>query len=85
MTELIYYSATWCGPCKMMKPILSELANEFSGRLIITEVDVDQNQNQAKQAGIRSVPTIFILKDGTKIDQQIGAAPKSVIVSKLKL
>lgn len=85
MTEMIIYTMENCGPCKMMKPVLEQLRQEYSDRLMITEVDVDQNQQAAITAGIRSVPTIFIYKNGIKIDQQIGAAPKSTLVAKMKL
>jgi len=85
MTELVYYYGTWCAPCTLMKPILDQLEQENAGKLMITRVDIDANQQQAMTAGIRNVPTIFIFKNGVKVDQQIGAAPKSILLAKLKI
>lgn len=80
---LIDFWAVWCGPCKVIAPVVEELANEYEGKLKIGKVDVDSNQQIAMQYGIRSIPTLLIFKSGKVVDQIIGAAPKKVLVDKL--
>jgi thioredoxin 1 len=80
---LIDFWATWCGPCKMIAPIVEELANEFAGKLKVGKVDVDSNQQIAMQFGIRSIPTLLIFKGGRVVDQLVGAVPKNALVDKL--
>ena len=80
---VIDFWATWCGPCKMIAPIIDEMANEFEGKAKICKVDVDNNQNIAVQLGIRSIPTVMIFKGGKVVDTIIGAVPKAQIVSRL--
>ena len=80
---LIDFWATWCGPCRMIAPIVEELAVEYEGRVKIGKVDVDENQQTAIKFGVRSIPTLLIFKDGKLKDTIIGAVPKSQIVSKL--
>lgn len=80
---LIDFWATWCGPCKMVAPIVEELANELEGKLKVGKVDVDNNQQLAMKFGIRSIPTLLIFKDGKVIDQIIGAAPKRNLLDKI--
>ena len=80
---LIDFWATWCGPCRMIAPIVEELAVEYDGRVKIGKVDVDENQQIAIKFGVRSIPTILIFKDGKLKDTIIGAVPKNQIVSKL--
>ena len=80
---LIDFWATWCGPCKMIAPIVEELANEFSGKIKIGKLDVDNNQQTSIEYGVRSIPTLLIFKDGKVRDTIIGAVPKSNIVQKL--
>lgn len=80
---LIDFWATWCGPCRMIAPIIDELAGEYEGQAKIAKVDVDNNQHTAMQLGIRSVPTLLIFKGGEVVDTIVGAVPKNVIVEKL--
>lgn len=80
---LIDFWAVWCGPCKMIAPIVAELATEYEGRLKVGKLDVDNNQEVSVKYGIRSIPTLLIFKDGKIIDQIVGAVPKASIVSKL--
>jgi thioredoxin 1 len=81
---LIDFWAVWCGPCKMIAPIVEELAGEYEGKLKIGKLDVDNNPNVAMKFGIRSIPTLLIFKDGKVVDQIVGAVPKPQIVSKLE-
>jgi thioredoxin 1 len=80
---LIDFWAAWCGPCKMIAPIVEELAIEYEGKLKIGKVDVDNHQKIAMQYGIRSIPTLLIFKGGKVVEQIVGAAPKKTLVEKL--
>lgn len=80
---LIDFWAAWCGPCRMIAPIVEELAVEYEGKAKIGKVDVDENQQTAIKFGVRSIPTLLIFKDGKLKDTIIGAVPKSQIVTKL--
>ena len=80
---LIDFWAEWCGPCKMIAPIVEELAKEYEGKLKVTKCDVDSNQGVAIKYGIRSIPTILIFNNGEVAEQIVGAVPKHHIVEKL--
>ena len=80
---LIDFWAAWCGPCKMIAPIVEELATEFEGKVKIGKLDVDENQQTAIKYGVRSIPTVLLLKGGEVKDTIIGAVPKNVFVEKL--
>ncbi len=80
---LIDFWATWCGPCRMIAPIVDELAGEYEGKAKICKVDVDNNQQIAMNYGIRSIPTILIFKGGEVVDTIVGAVPKQQITEKL--
>ena len=80
---VIDFFANWCGPCKIIGPIVEELANEYEGKATIAKVDVDSNKEIANQYGIRNIPTILFIKNGEVIDKHMGAAPKSVLQSKI--
>lgn len=80
---LIDFWATWCGPCKAIAPIVEDLANEYNGKIKIGKVDVDENQQTAIKYGIRSIPTLLIVKNGKVDDMIVGAVPKAQIVKKL--
>lgn len=80
---LIDFWAVWCGPCRMIAPIVEEMATEFSGKAKIGKLDVDQNQQTAIKYGVRSIPTLLIFKGGVVKDTIIGAVPKAQIVQKL--
>jgi thioredoxin 1 len=81
---LVDFWAVWCGPCKMIAPIVEELATEYEGKAKIGKLDVDNNQEVAVKYGIRSIPTLLIFKSGQLVDQIVGAVPKAHITEKLK-
>ncbi len=80
---LIDFWAVWCGPCRMIAPIVEELATEYEGKVKIGKLDVDSNQQTSIKFGVRSIPTILIFKDGKVKETIIGAVPKKNIVEKL--
>ena len=75
--------APWCGPCKMVSPIMDELAQEYEGRVIVGKCDVDENNEVAMEYGIRNIPTVLFFKDGQLVDKQVGSAQKSQYVAKI--
>ncbi|TAF67045.1 MAG: thioredoxin [Cytophagales bacterium] len=80
---LIDFWAEWCGPCKMIGPVVEEIANEYEGKAIIGKLNVDFNPNTAMQYGIRSIPTLLFFKGGKVVDKVVGVNPKNVLVQKL--
>ena len=80
---VVDFWAAWCGPCRMIAPIIEELANQYEGKVKVGKLDVDENQQVAIRYGVRSIPTVLFLKGGQVKDQIIGAVPKSVFVEKL--
>ncbi len=80
---IVDFWAEWCGPCRMVGPIVEEVRVEYDGKAVVTKVDVDSNPGITAKYGIRNIPTILFFKNGEIADKQVGAVPKSTIVSKL--
>ena len=76
--------APWCGPCRMLGPVISELATEYDGRIVVGKCNVDEEEDLAVEFGVRSIPTILFFKDGQLVDKFVGAAPKAVLDEKFK-
>ena len=81
---LVDFWATWCGPCRMIAPIVEELHTELEGKAVIGKVNVDENSEASANYGVRNIPTILIFKNGEVVDKLVGAVPKSEILSKLE-
>jgi thioredoxin 1 len=80
---LVDFWAVWCGPCKMIAPVVEEIAKEYDGRLKVGKVDVDNNPEVAMKFGIRSIPTLMVFKGGKVVEQIIGAIPKRNLLDKV--
>lgn len=80
---VVDFWAQWCGPCRAIAPIIEELADDYAGSALVGKVDVDANQELAMQYGIRSIPTIVILKDGKEVERHLGAITKPALQSKI--
>jgi thioredoxin 1 len=80
---LVDFWAEWCGPCRMIAPIIEEISKEYSGKAIVTKCDVDNSPQVTSKYGIRNIPTVLFFKDGKIADKQVGAVPKNSFVSKL--
>lgn len=80
---VIDFWAEWCGPCKMIGPIIEDLANDYEGKALIGKVNVDENPELSIKFGIRSIPTILFVKDGEIVDKMVGATSKQVLTSKV--
>lgn len=80
---LVDFWATWCGPCRMISPILEELSEVYEGKVKIGKINTEDNANLAGQYGVISIPTLLIFKDGKPVEQIIGAVPKDAIIKKL--
>ena len=81
---LVDFWAEWCGPCRMVGPIVDELSNDFEGRAVVGKVNVDAEGGISMKYGTRNIPTLLIFKDGEIVDKQVGVAPKQVLANKLE-
>ena len=80
---LVDFWATWCGPCRMLGPVIEELATEYEGKVVVGKVDVDNNQEFAAKYGVRNIPTVLVFKDGEVVGRQVGVAPKKTYTDAL--
>ncbi len=80
---VVDFWAEWCGPCRMIGPLIEEMAKEYDGKALIAKVDVDSNPEISFKYGVRSIPTVLYLKNGEVVDKQVGATSKQVLSSKL--
>lgn len=81
---IVDFWAVWCGPCRIVGPIVQEIGDEYSGKAVVGKLDVDNNPEAARKFGIRNIPTILYFKNGEVADKQVGAVPKQVLVQKLE-
>jgi thioredoxin 1 len=81
---LVDFWAEWCGPCRMVGPIVEELSKDFDGKAVVGKVNVDHNSNISANYGIRNIPTLLIFKNGEIVDKQVGAVPKAALAAKLQ-
>ena len=80
---LVDFWAEWCGPCRMVGPVVEELATEYEGKAVIGKVNVDENQEISAKFGIRNIPTLLVFKNGEVVDKQVGVAPKKALADKI--
>lgn len=80
---MVDFWAEWCGPCRMVGPVVEEIAKDYEGKAVVGKVNVDNNPQVAMKYGIRSIPTILFLKNGEVVDRSVGAVPKGTLTTKL--
>ncbi|WP_423130285.1 thioredoxin [Gaoshiqia sp. Z1-71] len=81
---LVDFWAEWCGPCRMVAPVVEELSHDYEGKLLVTKLDVDSNPDTAVKFGIRNIPTILFFKGGEVVDKHVGASPKAALAAKVE-
>ena len=81
---LVDFWAEWCGPCRMIGPVVEELATEYDGKAVIGKLNVDENPDISMNYGVRSIPTLLVFKGGEVVDRIVGAVPKNIIASKIE-
>lgn len=82
---VVDFWATWCAPCRMLSPIIAELAEEYEGKLVVGKCDVEENEDLALEFGIRNIPTILFFKKGEMVDKMVGAQSKAKLVEKFNV
>jgi thioredoxin 1 len=80
---MVDFWAAWCGPCRMVAPIMDQLTAEYAGKAVIVKVDVDANQKFAAEYGVRNIPTVLVFKNGEVVEKQVGVAPKATYAQKI--